>query len=109
MHFLCDVHIPYKLVNKLHFLGHEAIHVNDILDKWNTKDKDICKYADQFGFVVITKDSDFRDSFFVNKSPKKLIKINLGNIPNNSLLEIFSKNITSIEKLKDKESFLLEI
>ncbi len=86
MHFLCDVHITYKLVNKLHSLGHEAIHVNDILDKWNTKDADICKYADQNDFVVISKDSDFRDSFFVNKTPKKLIKINLGNTANITLL-----------------------
>ncbi|MBN1767744.1 MAG: DUF5615 family PIN-like protein, partial [Prolixibacteraceae bacterium] len=46
------------------------------------KDSDLSKYADQNDYVFITKDSDFRDSYFVKQSPKKLIKINLGNIPN---------------------------
>ncbi|MBN2649485.1 MAG: DUF5615 family PIN-like protein [Prolixibacteraceae bacterium] len=63
-------------------LGFDTIHVNEILDKSETKDSDLSKYADQNDYVFITKDSDFRDSYFVKQSPKKLIKINLGNIPN---------------------------
>lgn len=46
MRLLCDVHITYKLVNHLKNLGFEAIHVNQILDKSETKDSDICQYAD---------------------------------------------------------------
>lgn len=43
MKFLCDVHISYKVVSFLTGLGYETVHVNQILDKWLTKDKDICK------------------------------------------------------------------
>ena len=73
MQFLCDVHISYKIVNFPNSAGYKTTHVNTILDKWFTKDKDICVYADNNDFIVISKDSDFRDSYYVKKSPKKLI------------------------------------
>ena len=41
MKFLCDVHISYKLVKYLQQSDNMAIHVNEILDKWFTKDSDI--------------------------------------------------------------------
>ncbi len=109
MRFLCDVHISYKFVKYLVSLGFEVTHVNKILDKWFTKDKEICDYADAHDLILITKDSDFRDSFFINNSPKKLIKINLGNISNQELIQIISDNIGSISKLSTKSSFLIEI
>ena len=109
MRFLCDVHISYKIANHLISLGFETIHVNRILDKWNTRDKDICDYADSNNLIVITKDSDFRDSFFIKQTPKKHIKINLGNISIQELIEILSENIDSIKKLNSKSFFLVEI
>ena len=109
MRFLCDVHISYKVVKHLISLGFKTTHVNEILDKWNTKDIDICSYADSKDLIVITKDSDFRDSFFIKKTPKKLIKINLGNISNQELIRIISENIDSISKLSSKSYFLIEI
>ncbi|NJO69384.1 MAG: DUF5615 family PIN-like protein [Bacteroidetes bacterium] len=69
MQFLCDVHISYKIVNFLNTSEYNTIHVNTLIDKWFTKDKDICIYADTNDFIVITKDSDFRDSHYVRKSP----------------------------------------
>jgi len=109
MKFLCDVHISYKIVKRLNSLGYESIHINDILEKCHTKDSDICDYADTNNLIVITKDSDFRDSFYIKKTPKKLIKINLGNITNQELIRIFSDNISSIEKLNFSSIFLIEI
>ena len=46
MNFLCDVHISYKLVKAISDLEYKAIHVNDILDKWFTKDADISILGD---------------------------------------------------------------
>ncbi|MGV8133573.1 MAG: DUF5615 family PIN-like protein [Mangrovibacterium sp.] len=109
MKFLCDVHISYKLVAHLKFLGFQAIHVNEILNKSETKDSDICKYSDQNDLVIITKDADFRNSYFVKQTPRKLIKINLGNISNQELITIFSENIQVIRKLDSKSNFLLEV
>ncbi|OFY67580.1 MAG: hypothetical protein A3H98_03595 [Bacteroidetes bacterium RIFCSPLOWO2_02_FULL_36_8] len=109
MKFLGDVHISYKIIKHLVSLGFEAIHVNEILDRWNTRDQDICTYADSNDCIVITKDSDFRDSFFIKQTPKKLIKINLGNISNQDLIKILSENIIPIKNLNSKPFFLVEI
>ena len=92
MKFLFDVHISYKLVTYLKSLGFKTIHVNEILNKSETKDSDICKYADKNDLIVVTKDSDFRDSYFIKRTPRKLIKINLGNIPNQELKTIIADN-----------------
>lgn len=35
---LCDVHIAFKVVRFFKEKGYEAIHVNDILDSYYTKD-----------------------------------------------------------------------
>jgi predicted nuclease of predicted toxin-antitoxin system len=91
MHFLCDVHISYKIANFLKSEGHEVTHVNSILEKWHTKDKDISSYADDNDLIVFTKDSDFKESYYLKKSPKKLIKVNLGNISNAELIHVLSE------------------
>ena len=109
MQFLCDVHISYKIVNFLTSLGYETIHVNNLPDKWFTKDKDICKYADSNNLIVITKDSDFRNSYFIHKTPKKLIKINLGNISNADLISILTEIIETIAKIDSLPHYLIEI
>lgn len=74
MKFLCDVHISYKVARHLSSLAYEAIHINDILDKWHTKDHDICEYADSKDYIILTKDRDFKDSYFIHATPKKLIR-----------------------------------
>lgn len=109
MKFLCDVHISYKVVNHINSLGYEAIHVNDILNKWFTDDKDICNYADDNNLIVITKDADFRNSYFIRNTPRKLIKINLGNISNAELIKVLSENMVSIQKLDADNRFLIEV
>ena len=109
MKFLCDVHISYKVVKFLSDLGHEAIHVNTILEKWHTKDTEICKYADSHELIVITKDYDFRDSFFLRKTPRKLIKINLGNISTNELITSLSDILHALERLNENFCFMIEI
>ena len=107
MKFLCDVHISYKLVRYLNSLGFDTVHVNDILDKWLTSDKKICGYADKENRIVISKDSDFRNSFYIEKTPLKLIKISLGNVPNTKLIQIITDNLHQINILNEQTSFIV--
>ena len=109
MKFLCDVHISYRLTKALQTFGFEAIHVNQILEKWHTKDKDITNFADKNNYVIISKDSDFKTSFLLNQRPRKLIKINLGNISNSHLIEIFKNNIDRFRGLSELSTFIIEI
>ncbi len=59
--------------------------------------------------LVVTRDADFKNSFLINRSPKKLIKISLGNITNDELIQLFTVNIHKINKLAALDIFLVEI
>lgn len=72
-------------------------------------DAEICKYADENNFVVITKDEDFKNSHFINNTPKKVIRVTLGNISNSELLELFLKYLPFITPLSIKDTFYIEI
>jgi len=72
MKVICDVHISRKVVGFFQSQGVEAIHVNDILEGSETKDYLIAGYADQYGFVVISKDADFKNDHLIKGSPKRL-------------------------------------
>ncbi len=109
MKFLCDVHISFKLVRHLRSLGYEVFHVNEILDAWFSSDSLISKFADDNDLIVITKDSDFRNSFYINNSPKKLIKINLGNISNELLIQVITDNLEHFKKLNNSQVFIVEV
>ena len=109
MKILCDVHFPYRLVNFFKKKGIEAIHTNDILKKWNTEDSDLSRYADENNFILITKDSDFRDSFFLRKTPRKLVRVTLGNISNNELIKLFEEHFDLLKENYSKIFFYLEL
>jgi len=109
MKFLCDVHISFKLVRHLRSLGYDVFHVNEILDTWFSSDSLISKFADDNDLIVITKDSDFRNSFYINNSPKKLIKINLGNISNELLIQVITDNLEHFKKLNNSQVFIVEV
>jgi predicted nuclease of predicted toxin-antitoxin system len=109
MDFICDVHIPYRLVNFLIKSGHQATHLNFILSGSTTRDIDIARFADTTNQVVITKDEDFENLHFAAKTPKKLIRILLGNISTSDLIIVFEKHLLEIEKFKDLDRFYIEI
>lgn len=109
MKFLCDVHIAIALVKFLASLGAEAVHVNNVLDGDHTKDNDICEFADKGNYIVITKDVDFRNSYLLNRTPKRLIRICLGNLSNQELIKIFEKNYSTISKYFSQSNGYIEI
>ncbi len=104
------LHLPISLSK---FLSKQAnctsVHVNQILQKWHTSDSEICKYADENNLVVISKDSDFKNSHFINKAPKKIIRVTLGNITNEEVLLLFNKYLPFILPLSSKTDFYIEI
>jgi predicted nuclease of predicted toxin-antitoxin system len=109
MKFICDAHISYKLKNFLDSQGHFVIHVNEVLDGSKTNDIELCVFADANDLIIITKDFDFVDFYYVRKSPRKLVKINLGNLSTNELIQKFSEALPFIEKANTNNNFLLEI
>jgi len=109
MRFICDVHISIKLSKQLAEAGHDCTHVNRLPGRWYTSDQDIARLADKEDRILITKDSDFRDSCIVQGTPRKLIKVNLGNIPHGVLRDLLLSNLVEIGRLNERERFLLEV
>lgn len=109
MRFLCDVHISYKVKNFLLRQGHEATHVNELPEKSETNDVLICRYADKANCVLITKDADFVDFYYIKQSPKRVLKINLGNVATSELIQMIAGVLPFIENLLHRERFLIEI
>jgi len=110
MKVVCDVHIPFKLISFLRSKNIEAAHVNNILNSFYTSDKAIADYADKNNLVVITKDIDFRNSYFIQRSLQRVIRICLGNIPTAGLIMIFEKHLDFlIELYQTTPQFYIEI
>ncbi|WP_425342629.1 DUF5615 family PIN-like protein [Lunatimonas salinarum] len=85
------------------------MHINEILEGSSTKDKDICEFADAQDLIVITKDADFRNSYLINNTPKKLVRIKLGNLANSTLIKVISENLNFIKRLNSQGSFMIEL
>jgi len=110
MNFLIDVHLPISLSK---FLNQQkdctSTHVNQILQKWHTTDAVICKYADENDLVVVTKDGDFKNSHFINKTPKKVVRVTLGNISNADLVSLFKKYLPFLLLLSINDALYVEL
>lgn len=59
--------------------------------------------------IVLIKDADFKNSFLISNTPKKLIKVNLGNISTSVLVDVISINLQAIQNLYSMEGFLIEL
>ena len=109
MRFICDVHISIKVAKRLKAAGCDCSHVNQLPEKWNTPDEVIARVADSEDRILITKDSDFRSSNLINGSPRKLIKVNLGNIPNDGLVALLLEHLSELQDLNRRKRFLVEV
>lgn len=76
--------------------GHDTIHTLDLPDANRTTDAEINELSTRDLRVVITKDTDFVDSFLLFHRPYKLLLISTGNIANADLVELFVAQIQAI-------------
>lgn len=106
MKFLVDAQLPLLLAIWLREKGFDVLHTNDLPFKDETEDGEIRQIADQQNRIVITKDTDFYDSYMLQKSPKRLLIISTGNIKNRQLLDLFRKNFSQIVKMFDYCDFV---
>jgi predicted nuclease of predicted toxin-antitoxin system len=89
--------------------GFECGHVNQMPEKWKTPDHLIAARADAEDRILITKDADFRISSMVKGSPRKLIKVNLGNISTKQLIALLIDHLPELEKLNVQSRFIVEV
>jgi predicted nuclease of predicted toxin-antitoxin system len=93
MKFLVDAQFPRRLAAWLNATGFDAVHTLDLPLGNETPDTFINDFSIAEQRIVITKDSDFVDSFLLHKKPYKLLLISTGNIRNAELEALFQANI----------------
>ncbi|MEM8641134.1 MAG: DUF5615 family PIN-like protein [Cyanobacteria bacterium P01_G01_bin.54] len=96
MKFLVNAQLPRRIVRCLQELGHDAMHAMDLPLGNRTPDEIINEVSIRDNYIVITKDSDFVDSFTLYRKPYKLLLISTGNIKNTDLEALLLKNIDDI-------------
>jgi predicted nuclease of predicted toxin-antitoxin system len=80
MKFLVDAQLPVRLARLLQEAGYDIIHTRELPQQNATSDSSINSISIQEERVVITKDSDFVDSFLTVQQPYKLLLVTTGNI-----------------------------
>lgn len=106
MKFLVDAQLPRRLVFRLREAGHEATHTLDLLLGNRTPDFVINELSVREGYVVVTKDADFVNSFHLHRKPYKLLLVSTGNIRNSDLETLLISNIRKIADGFDHFSFI---
>jgi predicted nuclease of predicted toxin-antitoxin system len=104
--FLVDAQLPRRLAELLQSFGHDAVHTLDLTQKNRTPDEVLCQLALSENRVLVTKDDDFVDSFFLRGLPPKLLFVTAGNIPNKDLLALFRTNLSGIVSALSAHSFV---
>lgn len=96
MRFLVDAQLPIRLATQFSELGHEVLHTSSLPSGNRTTDQQIATAADLDGRIVVTKDSDFRNSHLLTGSPARLLVVATGNIGNADLLQLFESRMTEL-------------
>lgn len=106
MRFLVDAQLPRRLVFRLRDAGHDALHTLDLPKGNRTSDTELNALATRDGRALVTKDSDFVDSFLLAHQPPKLLLISTTNIRNVELESLLVAQLPAIASTFSTFDFL---
>ncbi|MFI5202193.1 MAG: DUF5615 family PIN-like protein [Candidatus Kapaibacterium sp.] len=106
MKFLIDAQLPRQLAFELNLSGHNARHTFALPNSNASSDEELLAIAAIEGRIIVTKDSDFRDSYLLRKQPSQLRLITTGNISNDALQALVFKHLEQIIHAFKTHSFL---
>ncbi len=106
MNFLIDAQLPRRLAYRLRDFGHDVVHTLDLPLKNQTPDSEVKEISLREKRIVVTKDGELVDSFFLQGKPYKLLLVSTGNIKNADLEKLFLQNIEHIAESFEQHSFI---
>ena len=108
MKLLLDQNISRKLVPLLREEFPDSAHVAE-LDLAQSTDRQIWDFAGQNDYVIVSKDSDFRQLAFLFGPPPKAVWLDVGNVSSSTILELIRSSRETINDFADnkEESFML--
>jgi len=91
-----DAQLPRRLARLIEAANHDAVHTLDLPLRNVTPDDQIVDFCAREDRVLITKDLEFADSFFLRREPARLILVLTGNVSNKELERLFQANLPKI-------------
>lgn len=104
--FIVDAQLPRRLAYALRDAGYDALHTLDLTAANRTADESINALSLRESRVVISKDSDFRDSLLLYGRPYKLLLVSTGNCANAALLDLITQHLPTIVRMFQQAAFL---
>jgi len=92
MQWILDTQLPPSFAKFLVTLGEDAIHTSDYPDGHLLTDKTIRKIALESNRIILSKDWDFYDDYFILGAPPRVVHLQIGNCGNQELFLIWEKN-----------------
>lgn len=105
MKFLVDAQLPLRLGRWLKERGHDALHTLELPLGNRTPDTGIVALAAHENRIVVTKDSDFVQSYLLTGHPS-LLFVSTGNIGNLELELLLQRNLPAIENAFRNHKFV---
>lgn len=107
MKLLFDENLSPKHVE---LLGHEypgSAHIRNVGLR-GAEDRRIWEYGSEHRFVIVSKDTDFRERSFLEGFPPKIIWLDVGNAGTTTIEELLRRERQRVERFgKQEESSLL--
>lgn len=106
MKFIIDAQLPIALSYLLKHRGYDSIHTMELPESNASSDSKIIELAILENGVVVTKDSDFLDSYLIKNEPNKLLLVKTVNIQNKQLLSLFDSNLSLIIEMLTRNNLV---
>jgi predicted nuclease of predicted toxin-antitoxin system len=88
--------LPKALSELIKRKGFDSIHTKELPLKNLTPDAGIIIISKAEDRIVITKDSDFYNSFILKREPSKVVFVRVGNLKLSKLIDLFENNFESL-------------
>lgn len=106
MKFMVDAQLPRRLAHWLRGQGHDVVHTLDLPKANRSSDAEVIALSGAELRIVISKDSDFVNSFQVRGQPAKLLLISTGNLSNVALERLWARHHDAIIEAFSNASFV---
>jgi predicted nuclease of predicted toxin-antitoxin system len=103
---LLDAQLPNRLKTLFSEFGFDVLHTLDLPQKNKTTDKELIRLCAEEQRIIITKDTDFVESYLLFRQPKQLLLLSCGNLNNRELEQLFRANLKRIEREFEFNNFL---
>jgi predicted nuclease of predicted toxin-antitoxin system len=106
--FLVDNQLPVILARHLQTRGFDCRHVLDV-GLAEASDAEVCRYADEQGRIIISKDEDFLHLANRPEAATRVLWVRLGNCRTSTLIAAFEQFWPNVESCLKAGDRIIEI